>query len=203
MQEHVDAVTRAFKIHAHLRGPDSFVMYSTGRLLLKVNTNLEPQESLCPVADDELEVRFEHTISGAKAQIKFVVFDKKARTALLSVKVKYSTENIWQTLAELMTLAGRNNGDSHSCITDGCEWRSSRAQKKEGRGCISGSRPLSIFDSALYTKNVDTLLGFSVLFSVLFPQQQLPSKQQLVSAQEAFELFGTVKRSHDKLQSIE
>lgn len=158
-----------------------------------MNTNLEPQEILCPVADDELEVGFEHTIkgSGAKARTKFVVFDKKARTALLSVEVKpstYSTENIWQTLAELMVSAGHNKGDSHSCITDGCEWRFFRAQKKEGGWCISGSRPLSIFDSALYTKKVDTLLGFSVLFSVLFPQQQLPSKPQLVSAQEAFEL---------------
>ena len=171
----------------------TFVKYSSGRLLVKVNTNLEPHEDSGLLPDSELEVGFEHTIkgSGAKARIEFIIFDKKARTALLSIEVKpsiYSTEDVWQTLAELMILAGHNDTDSHSCMTDGFEWRFFRAQKKEGRWCISGSRPLSMFDSALYTKKVDTVLGFSVLFSVLFPQQQLPSKQQLISTQKAFEL---------------
>lgn len=170
----------------------AFVSYSSGRLLLKVNTNLEPHEDPEEIDHHGLEVGFEHTVkgNGATARIEFVIFDKKTSAILLSVEVKpsiYPTESIWQTLAELMVSAGHNDADSHSCVTDGFEWRFFRVQKKEGRWCIYGSKPISIFDSALYTKKNDTILGFSTLFSVLFPNQRLPSKQELLSARDAFQ----------------
>ena len=89
---------------------------------------------------------------------------------------------MWQALAEAVIIAQHNEGSGYVCLTDGGEWKLFKAQKEDGKYLVTASKSLTMFDSALTT---DTVSALSMLFSVMFRDQLLPTAEEIASAYAA------------------
>lgn len=178
--------SRYFHVYEVLK---SFAKYSQGTLLLQLKDDkVDADQGLL---DSGQVLHYEHRLAGrhkVPATIEFIVVNREEPdNILLTIEVKENIANeayLWQTLAELINASEHKDGAACAALTDAFNWRFFESRRDNNSWVVHGSRSLSMFDldlNAVATTNET----FSMVFSYLFPDQELPDLAALRRVNEA------------------
>ena len=185
---HSHEQSRYFLIYEILK---ALIKFSHGTIMLQVRPVVDTSTADTGQGSELAQaIGYEQTIKGTKvsAKIEFVLTNKRDDKILVAIEVKptlYPEAYMWQALAEAVIIAQHNEGTGYVCLTDGGEWKLFKAQKQNDKYLVTASKSLTMFDSALTTKASDTLSALSMLCSVMFRDQLLPSAEEIASAYAA------------------